>query len=265
MWRGGDRRRAGVVAASLAVLGVLYVLAHQRWYGGWTVYASGDHFVDGEATVMGATPDYLGRSVRLAGLLDDRSFGLVAWQPTYLLVVPAFAALAARRARHWVALAVPFVVGWCTATFVALTMHGWWWPGRQTVVVLPCAVLAVAWWANRYEPARALVVVGGVLGALVAAWTVGDVLAGHMTLVVDFARTTNPVYRAWRLVLPDGLLHPAGTGALRVAWIVAFGLLAWWGVRSVRPRVDARTDTPADRSFEPRRSPVPAAASERSE
>ena len=34
------------------------------------------------------------------------------------------------------------------ATFVALTMQGWWFPGRQLVVVLPAAVLAIAWWAR---------------------------------------------------------------------------------------------------------------------
>ena len=34
--------------------------------------------------------------------------------------------------------------GWATATWLALTMQGYWWSGRQTVVVLPLAVLAVA-------------------------------------------------------------------------------------------------------------------------
>ena len=102
---------------------------------------------------------------------------------------------------------MPFAVGWLNASFLALTMHGWWWPGRQTVVVVPCVVLAIAWWAHVYAPARALVVIGGLLGALFAAWTVADVLMGHMRLIIDFESTTNPLYRAWRDVLPDGLRH----------------------------------------------------------
>jgi NADPH-dependent 2,4-dienoyl-CoA reductase/sulfur reductase-like enzyme len=50
---------------------------------------------------------------------------------------------------------------WATATWVALTMHGWWWPGRQVVVVVPCVVLAVAWWAGRVRTARPWVAAAG--------------------------------------------------------------------------------------------------------
>jgi hypothetical protein len=233
-WRAGRQRRVAVVGAVSAVAALAYVLLHHRWYGGWTVYASGDHFVGGEATVIGGDPDYVGRSVRLVGLLTDRSFGLAAWQPAFLLVVPAFAALVSRRPRPWPALVVPFAVGWLNATFVALTMQGWWWPGRQAVVVVPLAVLATAWWANEYAPGRVLVAALGALGVLTTAWLAADVLAGHMTLVVDFARTTNPLYRAWRTALPDGLLQPSGTAVLRVAWLAGVAVLAAWGVRSVR-------------------------------
>ena len=51
-------------------------------------------------------------------------------------------------------LVLPLAAGWATATWVALTMHGWWWPGRQVVVVVPCLVLAVAWWVARARAAR---------------------------------------------------------------------------------------------------------------
>jgi hypothetical protein len=244
MWRAGETRRLVVVGGVLAIAGALYLVAHHAWYGGWTVYASGDHFVGGEATVVGNDPNYVGRSVRLVGLLTDRNFGLAAWQPAFLLAVPAFAALLWRRPREWIALAVPFAAGWLSATFVALTMHGWWWPGRQTVVVVPCAVLAVAWWAEAYRPARVLVAVGGVVGAVFTAWLAGDVLSGHMTLIVDFARTTNPLYQAWRDLLPDGLLQPSGTVALRVAWIVLVSALAAWGSWTMRARQPSPVSEP---------------------
>jgi hypothetical protein len=250
MWRAAEHRRLVTSLGFLVGAGLVYLVLHRAWYGGWTVYASGGHFVDGEATVMGNDPDYLGRSVRLVGLLTDRNFGLAAWQPAFLLIIPAFAALLWRRPLHWAALAVPFAVGWLNATFVALTMQGWWWPGRQTVVVLPCAVIAVAWWAHVYSPARTLVAIGGVLGALFASWLAVDVLRGHMTLIVDFARTTNPLYRAWRLALPDGLVQPAGTTALRLVWLVVVALLAAWGGWSVRARSER------DRPDEPTRERV---------
>jgi hypothetical protein len=112
------------------------------------------------------------------------------------------------------------------------------------VVVLPCIVLAVAWWAARYRPARVLVAAGLALGALTFAWLTADVLSQHMTLIVDFERTTNPLVAAWRSVLPDGRLVPPGTDLLRAAWVVGLGLLAFWGVRSVRVPTAARGVAP---------------------
>jgi len=44
------------------------------------------------------------------------------------------------------------LAGWLVATFAANTMHGWWWPGRQTVVVLPLALLSVLCWLARTGP-----------------------------------------------------------------------------------------------------------------
>ena len=146
--RDGRRRVALALAGGLAAAGVAYLVGHQVLYGGVTPYAAGSHFVDGELTVVGSDPDYFGRSRRLVGLLVDRDFGLAAWQPAWLLIVPAIAVLLARRPRGWQSLALPLGAGWLVATFVALTMQGWWFPGRQVVVVLPAAVLAIAWWAR---------------------------------------------------------------------------------------------------------------------
>src|SRR5215207_7164461 len=58
--RGGRGRRALALAGSLAAAGVAFLVLHRWWYGGWTPYAAGDHFVAGELTVVGVEPDYLG-------------------------------------------------------------------------------------------------------------------------------------------------------------------------------------------------------------
>jgi hypothetical protein len=242
LWRLVRTQRVGTAVAlggAVAVAGVAYLALHQLWYGGWTVYAAGSHFAAGETTVMGNTPDYVGRSVRLAGLLVDRGFGLVVWQPAYLLVVPALAALAHRRPRGWDVLAAGLLAGWLNATFVALTMQGWWWPGRQVVVVLPLAVLAVAWWAAQWSPARVLLLVGGALGALTYLWLLVEGWTGRINLVVDFESTTAPVVQLLRPLLPDLRLHPAGTEVLLTAWIAVLGLLAVGGWRTVSRRVAA--------------------------
>src|SRR5215213_8814636 len=226
--RAGQGRRALALAGSLAAAGVAFLILHRWWYGGWTPYAAGDHFVAGELSVVGTEPDYLGRSRRLVGLLVDRGFGVAAWQPAWLLAVPALALLARRRPPGWAALAGPLAAGWLVATFVALTMHGWWFGGRQVVVVLPLAALAVAWWAGQGVRRPVLVAVAGGVGVLAQRWLVADGAAGRVTWAVDPTATTNPLYRAWRLVLPDYLAMGAWTWALHAAWLVA--LVAWAAV-----------------------------------
>lgn len=245
LWR--DRRVLATWLGALALAGVAYLVAHRAWYGGWTVYAAGDHFVSGELSVMGSSPSYAGRSRRLIGLLLDRGFGLAAWAPGFLLVVPALAALARRRPPGWLALVVPLAAGWVTATWVALTMHGWWWPGRQVVVVVPCLVLAVAWWAGTIAPAvqRAVAALGAV-GVALWGWLVVEVLRHQHTLIVDFEATGNPLYRAWRLLLPDHRNPTTATWLLQTAWLAVLAAAAGlaWRSAGARPAMVPPTDPP---------------------
>jgi hypothetical protein len=229
----GRPRALLTLLAGLATAGAVYLVAHRVLYGGWTVYAAGDHFTGGELTVMGDDPDRIGRSRRVVGLLLDRGFGLAAWMPGYLLAVPALAVLARRRPPGWPLLVLPLAAGWATATWVALTMHGWWWPGRQVMVVVPCLVLAVAWWAGRVRAVRPWLAVAGVVGAINWGWLVVEVLDRRRTLIVDFERTANPLYRAARASLPDYRSPGPGDWALQALWLAALALLAataagWW-------------------------------------
>jgi hypothetical protein len=235
LWRSRQTIHLVALGGGLLAAGLAYLVAHRLLYGGWTVYAAGDHFTGGEMTVVGNEPHYFGRSRRVVGLLLDRGFGLAAWSPAYLLAVPALAVLARRRPDGWLTLTVPLAAGWATATWVALTMHGWWWPGRQTVVVLPCLVLAVAWWVGRVPQLRPVVLVGGLAAAFSWLWIVVEARRGTRTLVVDFEATSNPLYRAWRLVLPD-YRHPgADDWLLQAVWLAVLGAAALWAVRGEAP------------------------------
>ncbi len=215
--------------AVLAAAGAVYLAFHRSVYGGWTAYASGDHFVDGELLVLGNDPDYAGRSRRLAGLLVDRGFGLAAWTPAYLLAVPALVALGWRRPQGWSALVAVFGAGYAVATWVALTMHGWWWPGRQVVVVLPVAVVAVAMLADRLAALRWLALAGCFVGVFNWVWLVVESSTGRRTLIVDFEQTANPVYQAWSTLLPDHRLFDAHAVWLTVVWTVLLAAMALWG------------------------------------
>lgn len=256
LWRSGRGREAVGLAAALAACGVAFVVAHRLLYGGWTVYAAGDHFVGGEATVMGYDPDYAGRSSRLVGLMVDRGFGLAAWQPAWLLAVPALAALATARPRRWPVLALPLAAGWLTATFLALTMHGWWFPGRQVVAVLPLAVVAVAWWAARLAWGRAALAAAAVAGALTAAWYGAEVLAGRLRLIIDLDATTAPLVRAVRPLLPDYRSPSTATWVAHGAWIAVVAVLAVLGRRSVPPAVPPSSRRPRA-GHRPRSRPRP--------
>ncbi len=226
-------RRAAVPAVGLVGAGIAYLALHRLWYGGWTVYAAGDHFVGGELDVVGVDADYLGRSQRLVGLLVDRDFGLAAWGPVVLVAVAALGGLVRRRSDGWGVLLVPLLAGWLNATFVALTMHGVWWPGRQVVVVLPCAVLATAWWVDRMGR-RALLVVAALGVAGMALWATllwQEAFAGW-ALIIDVDRWANPLVGAWRRTLPDNRDGGPTAGALQVAWTVALAGLAAWAWRA---------------------------------
>ncbi|MGH2753571.1 MAG: hypothetical protein ACRDLB_03995 [Actinomycetota bacterium] len=230
--RARDARRLLWLAGGLTAGGAVYAIAHVAWYGGLTPYAAGDHFVStGEFSVVGTDVDLVGRSRRLVGLLVDDRFGLIPWQPAFLLLAPALGALF-RRSLDRTALLVPLCVGWITATWIALTMQGWWWPGRQVVVVLPCAVIAIAAWTSG-GPRRsfAFAALAGV-GVTTYLWLVVEGLQGGLTWVVDFFETSNPLYRALSSVMPDYLNVDASTWILQTLWLVLLAGLGYWGYRN---------------------------------
>jgi hypothetical protein len=254
-------RRAGWLwvlrmAAVLVVAGVAYLAVHQVVWGGWTVYASGDHFQEtGEFSVVGVQPDYLGRSLRLVGLLADRHYGLVPWQPAWLLAAPALGALLVARPRRdalgWLLLALPVAVGWATATWVALTAHGFWWPGRQVVVVLPLVVVAVLWLVARVLPQlvwpSAILAALGVLSMVALLWQ-GN--SGDLEWVVDHTNALAPAYRALQPLTPD--YSAASYLGRHLLWAVVLVLLTAAGAVAGR-RAERRAVRPGTRPTGARR------------
>ena len=228
------------LAATLVGAGVAYVLFNRVVYGGLTPYAAGDFFVGGEFTAVGPAPNYAGRTQRILGLWVDRGFGLVAWQPAYLFAVPAIAWAAKYRALHGRLLLSLAAVGWLVATFVAQTMHGWWWPGRQVVVILPALLLLLMQWIVRVPGLRTPFLVVGVTGIVAFLVLAVEATVGRATLIFDFASTSNPLYRAWNMILPDYLVPTPLTWVLHGIWLVVFAGLATSGWVSNPERVGSR-------------------------
>ena len=232
LFRARRGERSWLLVAFL-VAGVAYVLGHLAVYGGVTAYASGDHFVGGEFTAVGTDVNLWGRSTRLIGLLVDRGFGIAAWQPAFLLL-PLVGSWALARTNQKLQMALSLLgIGWLVATFVALTMHGWWFPGRQLVVVLPVAALLFAAWADRPSQSRATgLLLLGIPGVLSFGFLVIEGLRGELTWVVDFASTVNPFYWALSKVLPDYMEPTAATWVLHGLWVAAVAILILVGWRS---------------------------------
>jgi hypothetical protein len=235
--------RRARLAAGLAIMGVLYLAVHRLVWGGWTVYASGVHFQNdnGEMGVMigrGVKP--VARLLRLPGLFVDEGYGIATWQPAWLLLIPAVAALLRLRPANWSVLAAPLAAGWVVATFVASTMHGFWWPGRQLVVVLPLAVLIILWWLDRVVTGvraagwvRGAALIAGVSGITAYGWLLADGYARRITWASEFTDSTYPVYRLLEpLLLPDYRAGFSGSALPLIGWLAVFGLVAWYGYRT---------------------------------
>lgn len=245
-WRDGRRRTVLLTGGVLALAGVAYLLAHQVVYGGWTVYAAGDHFADtGELAVVGTRANPLGRARRLVGLLVDRDFGIAAWTPLWFLAPVAAVRLVRDWGVHRWTLLAPAVAGWLVATFVALTMHGWWSPGRQVVVVLPLLAVAVARVVDGLRSRLALGMVGlaGLAGVSSWLWLALEAATGGPVLVVDFADSGAPARRLLAPLLPDGRAATGADDLLLGVWAVLL-LVAMATAAGLRP-ADLRRLPPA--------------------
>jgi hypothetical protein len=187
LWRARRRVLAlvgvEVVGFSLALL----VRINLVLYEGATPYAAG---LPGETgTGAGSAGDYLERAYRLIALLIDRDYGLLRWAPVLALAGVGLWMLIRARKEHLVRAiptrrAAESAAGLCAAAlgaqlvvaaFLAPTMFGFWFPGRQLVAALPLAIPLVAWGLRRLPrlgTALALV------GVAASAWLHLDVRLG---------------------------------------------------------------------------------------
>ncbi|MPZ51935.1 MAG: hypothetical protein GEU79_04245 [Acidimicrobiia bacterium] len=236
-----ERRR---LMAILVVAGALFAAFHQAIYGGLTPYAAGDHFVGGELTAVGTEVNLWGRATRLVGLLVDRGFGLGSWQPLYLLI-PLVAAWGWRRHPDLRWPIAVLVVAWLTATFVALTMHGWWFPGRQLIVALPITAVLIGVWADETRLRLGTVAMVGAVGVAAFVILVSAGLSGEITWVVDFAATDDPLRGLARVLLPNYMTPSPTTWALHGLWSVIVGGALFYGWRSARSVAGGHQETEA--------------------
>ena len=144
LWRAEPRGRAVLVAGgALSALG--YAAFHLATYESLTPYNVNLVYAGGStATIVGEHVEVGDRVYRLWGLLIDRRFGVARWAPLLLAIVPGLVLLVRGDARLGLVAAQVLI-----ATFVVITMMGWWFPGRTLVTVFPLLPIPLVLVASR--------------------------------------------------------------------------------------------------------------------
>lgn len=236
-WRAGRRGRWTLVLAGLA-LGIPYVLFHLRVFGALTPYSVNVVYAgDTTPEVLRAHVTGLAnRFYRLWGLFLDRRFGLARWAPVLLLALPGIVVLARRRGTPRLALAL-MAAQHLMAVFVAITMMGWWFPGRTLMAVLPLYALPLAVVLQR--GGRRARVAFALLTAVSVAVTVAlvrSVAAGHVTVAVDPFAMPVAWFQAMGRLFPDYRSWTVTTTSLTALWLAVLAGLGAWGWRLAVPR-----------------------------
>ena len=252
LWQAGMRGRATFLALC-AVSGLAYVWFHYAVFEDLTAYSVNTVYEGADAaSVLQSHVSLSDRAYRLWGLFVDQRFGIGRWAPMLLLLPASLPLLLGRMAGVTEPLAdregrpYSFVAALVLAlilmqlliaTFVAITMMGWWFPGRTLMSVLPLMALPLTLLVARLPAwGRAGACV---LAALSLLFTVvlrdataigGTARSGEVTLAVDpfdmrfwaFKRAADgfPNYQVWTDT----------TVVLTIVWVTLFVGSIWFVV-----------------------------------
>ena len=215
-----------------SVSAVLFAGFHLHVFGGLTPY--GVNVVYSEwntAQILGSHIEFYERYYRIWGLFVDRRFGIGRWAPLLLAVVPALALLVVQTWEYRLVL-VLIVIQSLIATFVAITMMGWWFPGRTMLTALPLFVIPLGLMAGRAGLFGKVFLVVLAAGAL--AFTAGLAQAGHsgeITIAVDPFDMAFVPFQAVAGLFPLHTWWTAETWQLTYLWwalfAVATGAVVW--------------------------------------
>jgi hypothetical protein len=238
VWRATPRARVvavGIAAASSAA----FVGWHLSVFEGLTPYGVNTVYAGGSTSEIVAEHVSIGdRVYRLWGLFVDRRFGIGRWAPLLLLAVPGIV-LAWRRRGAARIVSVLIVVQLGIATFVVITMMGWWFPGRTMMTVLPLfAIPVVEVWRTAPGAGRATIALAAAWSALTTALLA---IAGHrheVTLAVDPFTMAAAPFRLAAGLFPDYREWTTETWVLTSLWlIVGAASVAWAASARLDPEV----------------------------
>jgi hypothetical protein len=234
VWRQpGHRRQLLALGTLLLALVGGILLYNQRLYSNPLKIHSWQEIDPYRHTLM----DYLGGGL---GLFYDCAFGLFAFAPIWLLLLPALALLLARGAAlplHLVVLTAPYLL--------AVTPRGEWYGGwsppfRYALIALPLLGIALApLLADRHRPGARALIAG--LGVVTLALTVVWVVVPGWTYNFADGRTYLLDHLSSRLGADVARFFPSFVRPRAASWIwpplsLALVLGGWWLPRQRRSR-----------------------------
>jgi hypothetical protein len=229
-----------------AVSAAAYIWFHYAVFEDLTPYSI--NTVYGGAPALSVVEQHLSlqdRFYRLWGLFIDERFGIGRWGPVLLLAPISLPLLLKRGAVGATVLAL-FLTQLAIATFVAITMMGWWFPGRTFVVVLPLFALPLAVLLQRFTGfVRVAATVLGLYSLAITAALTRAANNHEVTLAVDPFDMRAWLFRDIRPLFPNYTAWTAETFLLTAGWlvvgVVALALIAGhefdlrWPRRVIRP------------------------------
>jgi hypothetical protein len=215
-----DRRAQVVLVCAAIPSAAIYAWAHYALFGALTPYSVGTVYA-GESTgeVLNAHLGIREQAYRLYGIFIDRRFGIGRWAPVLFVALAGIPLLFRMRAGSAVAAALAAQL--FMATFVAITMMGWWFPGRTMATVIPLLALPLALLVDRFgRPAAAIAGLAAVYSALI---TVVLAEAGHareIVIAVDPFELSSPLFAEVSRLFPQYTSWGTETRMLTAIWLV---------------------------------------------
>ena len=229
----------GGISASVFAGFHLYLFGGLTPYGNNAVYAQWS-----TVEILAGHVEFGERYYRLWGIFIDRQFGIGRWAPLLLVAVPGLALLAVGKGALRLILAL-ILVQLLMATFVAITMMGWWFPGRTMVTVLPLFVTPIALVAARAPHwSKVSVALLGTYSLAITAGLTAAARAGEVTIAVNPFEMAFPPFQGLAGLFPLYTWWTTETLWLTFLWLtgggLATGAMAWPDIVSTARRVKPR-------------------------
>ena len=221
-----DSLRRSVFLVSTILSATLFTWFHLETFGGLTPYSVNLVYAgDGTINILGDHLDFKQRIYRPLGLFIDERFGIGRWAPILLLVLPTAPLLwkITGTSRLILALLLTQIL---IATFVVITMMGWWFPGRTIVTVLPLMTLPLVILLMRSPIWVRLAL--GVLGIYSLVITAFLAVSGHtreVVIAVDPFAMSSPIFQFIAPIVPDYRMWNAHTWIFTIMWLSIIGIL----------------------------------------